>query len=139
MILYIPHSSSIIPPEFRTMIMLDEQALGQGLLRMTDAYTAELYQHPEATHIVLPISRLIVDPERFEEDAQEPMSQVGMGVIYMHTSHGQPLKSTLTFEQRKELLSRFYDVHHDHSKMLDVLLSKLNVEWLRISMGQTVY
>ena len=35
---------------------------------------------PEAKAIVFPVSRLGVDPERFSDDSQEPMSQVGTGI-----------------------------------------------------------
>ena len=30
---------------------------------------------------MFPVSRLVVDPERFSEDFQEPMNQVGMGEL----------------------------------------------------------
>ena len=36
---------------------------------------------PEAKALVFPVSRLGVDPERFSDNTQEPMSQVGMGFI----------------------------------------------------------
>jgi N-formylglutamate deformylase len=48
---------------------------------MTDAFTDELF--PENPHVVerviYPLSRLVVDPERFINDEEEPMASIGMG------------------------------------------------------------
>jgi N-formylglutamate amidohydrolase len=55
---------------------------------MTDAYTDELFQSDllGASTVHYPVSRIVVDPERFESDAEESMARVGMGVIYTKTS-----------------------------------------------------
>jgi hypothetical protein len=42
-VLHIPHSSRRVPNEERQAILLDDVALGGELLRMTDAYTDELF------------------------------------------------------------------------------------------------
>jgi hypothetical protein len=42
-VLHIPHSSPHVPPEERQAIRLDDAALSSELLRMTDAYTDELF------------------------------------------------------------------------------------------------
>ena len=62
--------------------------------------------------IVFPVSRLVVDPERFSEDFQEPMNQVGMGVTYTKGSLRQPLREQLTKAKHQELLERYYIPHH---------------------------
>ena len=61
---------------------------------------------------MFPVSRLVVDPERFSEDSQEPMSQVGMGVTYTRGSLRQPLREQPTQGNRQELLERYYIPHH---------------------------
>jgi N-formylglutamate deformylase len=61
---------------------------------------------------VFPVSRLVVDPERFSEDSQEPMSQVGMGATYTKVSLRQPLREQPTQGKRQELLERFSHPHH---------------------------
>ena len=53
-------------------------------------------------------------PERFSEDSQEPMSQVGMGVTYTRGSLRQPLREQPTQEKRQELLERYYIPHHQN-------------------------
>lgn len=50
---------------------------------MTDMYIDELFEYVKASEIIFPISRLIVDPERFLNDSKEyNMAKIGMGVIY---------------------------------------------------------
>jgi N-formylglutamate amidohydrolase len=81
---------------------------------MTDWFTDELFSLPahEASTIRFPVSRLVVDPERFVDDAQEPMAVRGMGVIYTKTADGHPPRALPTPEERRELLDRFYHPHH---------------------------
>jgi len=81
---------------------------------MTDRYTAELFALPSsiATTITFPVSRLVVDPERFTDDAVETMSRMGMGAIYTRTSDGCPLRHDPSAGERAALLTRFYDPHH---------------------------
>jgi N-formylglutamate amidohydrolase len=81
---------------------------------MTDRYTDELFALPldAATTVAFPVSRLVVDPERFADDADEPMSRKGMGVIYEQTAAGEPLRRPPTPDERRRLLARFYEPHH---------------------------
>jgi len=113
-VLHIPHSSQEIPPDLRHTLLLDDDALEQELLRMTDRYTDLLFaQAPDdACTVIYPVSRLIVDPERFVLDSEEPMVARGMGVIYTRTSDGQPLRHPPLSAQRAALLERFYKPHH---------------------------
>lgn len=113
-VLHIPHSSQEIPPDLRHTLLLDDDALERELLRMTDSYTDLLFaQAPDdACTVIYPVSRLIVDPERFLPDSEEPMAACGMGAIYTHTSDGQPLRHPPSSGQRAALLERFYKPHH---------------------------
>lgn len=113
-ILHIPHASRFIPGEVRPAIVLSDQELEAELLRMTDAYTDTLYAPPDGrfTAVQFPFSRLVVDPERFPDDAAEPMVSRGMGVIYTHTSQGKRLRNPPTPQGREHYLQSYYWPHH---------------------------
>jgi N-formylglutamate amidohydrolase len=57
------------------------------------------------------VSRLAVDPERFEDDAQEPAARVGQGVVYTRTCHGAPLRDPDPIA-RARLVDRLYRPYH---------------------------
>jgi len=111
MILHIPHSSIIIPEDLRNQIVLSNNDLSAELNLMTDRFTDELFALPDATMLRFPISRLLVDVERFPDDENEPMSKVGMGMIYTHTASGRNLKRLLKPQERKSLVSLYYEAH----------------------------
>ncbi len=125
MILHLPHASTFIPEDLRQDFLLSDQELQEELNRTTDHATDAIFQQafPEAKAIVFPVSRLVVDPERFSEDSQEPMSQVGMGVTYTRGSLRQPLREQPTQEKRQELLERYYIPHHQ--KLTEVVEESL--------------
>ena len=114
MILHIPHSSTHIPTEVRSTLVLDDAEIETEILAMTDAFTEELFALFGTVRVVYPVSRLVVDPERFCNDADEPMAKVGMGAVYMRTSGGNSLRNTLTPAQREQLLAMYYRPHHQN-------------------------
>lgn len=112
-IVHIPHSSRDIPLEFKNQFLLTEDQLEHELVLMTDAYTDELFGGLSNTlGVIFPVSRLVLDPERFEEDDDEPMSERGMGVVYRLTSDQKPLRTSVSASTREQLLDRFYRPHH---------------------------
>jgi N-formylglutamate amidohydrolase len=74
-VLHIPHSSRQVPTPERDTILLDDAALNNELLRITDTYTDELFPVTpvEAGRTVFPLSRLVCDVERFPLDKGERM------------------------------------------------------------------
>jgi N-formylglutamate amidohydrolase len=113
-VIHLPHASTTIPSIDRLELLLSDQELALEVLRMTDHLTDELVGTalPTAQRVRFPTSRLVVDPERFPEDADEPMSKVGMGVIYERTSHGRMLRRPPTPSVRQRLLETYYIPHH---------------------------
>lgn len=80
---------------------------------MTDWYANELFcLGADAVRLALPVSRLVVDPERFADDADEPMAGRGMGAVYTSTSDGRPLRASLDAAERERLLQTYYRPHH---------------------------
>lgn len=114
LILHIPHSSVLIPQEWRDGILLNDDELQQEILRMTDMHTHDLYHVEGAERVVFPVSRLLVDAERFSDDTQESMAKKGMGVVYTATSHLKTLRHPPTETERAALLDTYYHPHHRH-------------------------
>lgn len=112
MIIHIPHSSITIPDNLRDQIILSDEDLSAELTLMTDAFTDELFSLPQTAIVRFPISRLLVDVERFLNDIEEPMSKVGMGVIYTRTTFGNTLKRSLQWQEVRNLISEYYEPHH---------------------------
>jgi N-formylglutamate deformylase len=119
-VLHLPHDATDIPAEVRDQFLLDDRELGREVLRMTDHCTAELFgAHGAAGRLSrAPVSRLVVDVERFENDALEPMAAAGMGAVYTHTSSSRPLRRTLDPSEREALLERWYRPHHRRLEQL---------------------
>ena len=113
LILHLPHSSTVIPDDVRPEIVLSDVELDAELLTMTDHYTDELFTSPQASQrIVYPVSRLVLDPERFVDDASEVMASRGMGLVYTRTSGGAALRERPSPAHRQNLIERFYHPHH---------------------------
>lgn len=113
-VIHIPHASTVIPAEVRRTFVLSDAEVERELLRLTDRYTDELFHlGPElALSVVYGVSRFVVDPERFTDDALEPMAARGMGAVYEVTTDLAQLRDSLSAPQRADLVARFYDPHH---------------------------
>jgi len=112
---HIPHASLTVPDDVREQFVLSDEELWVELKLMTDRFTDELFGEvlADATDVIFPVSRLVVDPERFEDDVDEPMASVGMGVIYEQTSAKAPLRREISSIERKQLIDSYYRPHHD--------------------------
>ena len=114
-VLHVPHSSTAIPAWVRSKIVLDDEALEHELELMTDAQTDLIAEVAAGSAEVRPwvfrnaLSRLVVDPERFPDPAQEPMAapQIGMGAVYSKTAHLEVLRS-FDAEHEGLLLVRYF-------------------------------
>jgi N-formylglutamate deformylase len=111
-VLHIPHSSTAIPSDLRCHLLLSDEELERELLLMTDWYTDEIFVLEDSVSVRFPVSRLVLDPERFLEDSKEIMSLQGMGIIYTRTCTGALLRDDPTPVERSDLIGRFYVPHH---------------------------
>jgi len=120
-ILHIPHSSKVLPTEVE--FLLGDEALAYEVDAMTDHHTEQLFDLPGARRCVFPVSRLVVDPERFIED---PMESAGMGVVYTRTAEGEALRD-ISEVNRSALIESYYHPHHDAlTRMVDDCLKQHN-------------
>ena len=113
-VIHVPHASTTIPPDVREQFVLTADQIAREIRLMTDHLTDELFavSHDVAASVKFPISRLVVDPERFESDEQESMAARGMGVVYAQTSDRRPLRRPLMPAERERLLEQWYRPHH---------------------------
>jgi N-formylglutamate deformylase len=111
---HVPHAGTHLPPTERAAILLDDMDLARELLVMTDHHTDTLFgwtvRHG-ATALVNQWSRLVLDPERFEDAVLEPMERVGQGAVYTRTSDGRPLRHPDP-AMRTTLMERLYHPWH---------------------------
>ena len=112
----IPHSSIYVPSSVRSSLALSENDLHTELLKMTDWFVDDLFSGVSRSGGVIvkySVSRLVVDPERFEDDEKELMSSKGMGVIYTKTHDGGRLRRHVpSGMERDDLLNRYYRPYH---------------------------
>lgn len=120
LILHIPHASRFIPPEVDSRLLMSAEALDAEQDRLVDHWTDMLFDGATVPHArcVATVSRFVVDVERFEQDADEPMSKVGMGVLYTLGTEGQPLRLPPEDDEREDLLGNFYRPHHARLELL---------------------
>ena len=126
-VLHIPHASKHIPSEYIKYFTLSKKNLDIEILKMTDHFTDELFDISgnNIHQLKFPISRLLVDVERFEKDELELMSKIGMGCVYEKTHDGKSLK--LVKEIKHELINKFYKTHHENfTKIVGTKLKQNN-------------
>lgn len=111
LIAHIPHSGTHIPQAIRSELSLGDEDLRAEVLRVTDHFTDRLFGSVAefgGVRFVNHISRLVFDPERFRDDADEVMASRGAGAVYATTSDGARLRS-ITASRREEILVGFFD------------------------------
>ena len=124
---HIPHSSTIIPPEERSAILLDDASLAREVIRMTDWHTDRLFGWAVdrgASAIIHRRSRLVTDPERFADQSLEPMEARGQGAVYTRTSHGEPLRVPDLDARRRTITTLFEPYHRALSTLVSEQLDR---------------
>lgn len=97
-LLHVPHAGTRVPAWTRSRLLLDDAVLAAEIAALTDHRTDELAiaAATKATVrpwvIVNPVSRFVVDVERFPDEREE-MAAVGMGAVYTLGTRGQPIRA----------------------------------------------
>ena len=123
-LIHIPHSSLNIPDHYRDQMLLSADEIQAEMLLMTDRYVDELFDLPGIMIHKNDVSRLVMDPERFRSDADEPMAQQGMGAIYTKTSQGRTYRSLSTSEKENLLVSLYDAYHSDFTSKVESILRR---------------
>lgn len=114
-ILHIPHDATNIPPLWRSDFSVTDEELAHEHARIVDWFTRDLYLSMSGiirAALVSNLSRLVCDPERYENDAQEVMAARGVGVLYEKNSLGEVIRPRVLAARREEILSAFYRPYH---------------------------
>jgi N-formylglutamate amidohydrolase len=113
LVIHVPHASTHLPDTYRAQFGISDEDLDAEIHDSADLFTDLLARAswPEAKIIETTVSRVLLDVERYADDVQEEMSRVGRGVIYTHGRFRQPLRRTVSPQDRAHLLDRFYHPH----------------------------
>jgi len=96
-LLHVPHAGTGVPAWTRDRLLLDDGELAAELAVLTDhgtdalALAAADRAAVRPWVVVNPLSRFVVDVERFPDEREE-MTEVGMGAVYTHGTRGQRLR-----------------------------------------------
>jgi N-formylglutamate amidohydrolase len=110
LILHIPHSSVNIP--ILDGYKQDADKIRNELTKLTDWYTDELFYSDTDIMVKTHFSRVFCDVERFENDEDEIMSKVGMGVLYESLDDGSLLRK-VSPTLRSKIIRDYYWKHHN--------------------------
>ncbi len=106
-VLHAPHAGRTFPVSCLAAFTASREELAREHRLLADHATDRIVMLAGAgSRISAGLSRLIVDVERFEGDAEE-MNAVGMGVLYTHGSDRQPIR-TIDDAERERLLDYFH-------------------------------
>ena len=128
-IFHVPHDSTFIPEEVRDQFILDDKALDEEILKISDLWTHVLLANgvPASQIVAAPVNRLVVDVERFDDDAKEVMAKRGMGAVYRVRHDLTPLRRLISDDERTRLLTKWYYPHH--KKLSDAVDRSIDENW----------
>ena len=109
-VIHVPHSSHLIPDEFRGQFGCSQQQIDGAHLALVD-HDTDVMASGFTPVVQFPFSRLLLDVERFWDDSAESMAAIGMGVIYAVDHELRSLERHLT-NADKARLKQLYDEHH---------------------------
>ena len=113
LVIHVPHASTEIPETVWPQFLVSREAVQEEATVSADLYTDILAAQawPRAVHVVAPVSRIVVDVERYADDELEDMSKVGRGMIYTADHNGKPIRQRPSDRSVSELKKAYYDNH----------------------------
>lgn len=124
LLIHVPHASDVIPNARRADFALTDADLRTEIAALIDHDTDRLALSavPHGAHVLINgICRLVVDPERWPDDADEPAARHGLGAVYERTLAGLPLRPAgWSPADRATLMDSIY--HPYHRAMRDLVL-----------------
>lgn len=113
LVVHVPHASTVIPEDVWPEFLVERDRVASEALESADLHTEKMAREawPHAEIVEARVSRIVVDVERYEDDALEGMAQGGRGVIYTHDHRGKRIRQDLSPTRRAELLARYYTPH----------------------------
>lgn len=116
LVIHVPHAADAIPAVHRAGLALDDDALREAMAILVDHDTDRLALSalPLGAHVfVNEVCRLVLDPERYADDAAESAAAAGFGVVYTRAPDGRPLRRPgWTAADRAALLDALYHPYH---------------------------
>jgi N-formylglutamate deformylase len=112
-LLHVPHAGTEIPAWTRPHLLIDDAELAAEVATLTDHRTDEIATEAAGRArvrpwaLVNPLSRFVVDPERFPDEREE-MAAAGMPAVYTRGSRGQRVRADDP-AHRDALLAAFYE------------------------------
>lgn len=94
-IIHMPHAGGRVPGDLLATFCASEDEIRAMDRQMRDQYVIHLFWsalHYGATVFYNMVSRLVYDPERFEDDAIERMARYGLGMVYTKQLDGSDLR-----------------------------------------------
>jgi N-formylglutamate deformylase len=115
-VIHVPHAADYIPAHCRADFVLNEAELVGEIATMVDHFTDVIAESAVAkgAHVFQNnVCRLVVDPERYPNDADEMAAVWGMGAVYTHTQDGRRLRrENWNAMDRAGRMDEFYQPYH---------------------------
>lgn len=113
LVVHVPHASTYIPEDVWPEFLVARQQVEEEAFASADLYTDLMARQawPGAEIVEAAVSRIVVDVERYDDDLQEEMAEVGRGAIYTHDHRHVLIRKDLPHHRRAELLAAYYAPH----------------------------
>ena len=112
----IPHAGLLIPEFILEDFIISKEEIIEFAEKIVDKNIDELFKFvPASNKVISPISRVVVDMERYKDDNKEKMAQIGMGLFYTHDDTGKPIR---TQGKTYPICLGFYNSYHERLEQL---------------------